>query len=234
MNRRVLVTGGNRGIGLATARRFLLSGDTVAVTYRSTPPPENVPGIRCDVTDTTSVDQAVAEYEERFGPVEVLVANAGITVDRLIVRMSEEEFLSVLNTNLAGVFRAAKRVSMGMMKARWGRMVFISSVGAFFGAPGQANYAATKAGLVGFARSLAWEFGTRNITANVVSPGLIDTDMTRDLNQKRIDLLLSITPLGVMGEPDDVAHVVRFVASEEARYVTGAVIPVSGGLAMGQ
>lgn len=233
MRRAVLVTGGNRGIGLAIAKCFHEAGDTVAVTYRSSPPPPQIPAIVCDVTDTQSVDRAVTEFESRYGPVEVLVANAGITADKLILGMSEEDFRNVVDTNLMGVFRVAKRVSRGMVRAKWGRMVFISSVAGHLGAPGQTNYAATKAGLVGFARSLAWELGSRNVTVNVVSPGLIETEMTQQVSGQRIALLLSATPLGQLGQPEDVAHTVRFVASEQARYITGAVIPVSGGLGMG-
>lgn len=233
MSRAVLVTGGNRGIGLAIARRFQHAGDRVAVTYRTAPPPDGVPGIACDVTDPVEVDRAITEFENLHGGVEVLVANAGIAVDKLILGMSEEDFRSVLDTNLMGVFRMAKRVSRGMVRSKWGRMIFISSVAGHLGAPGQTNYAATKAGLVGFARSLAWELGSRNITVNVVSPGLIETEMTRQVSDQRIALLLSATPLGQMGQPEDVAHAVRFVASDEARYITGAVIPVSGGLGMG-
>jgi 3-oxoacyl-[acyl-carrier protein] reductase len=233
MSRTVLVTGGNRGIGLAIARRFQHAGDQVAVTYRTGPPPDGLAGIACDVTDPSEVDRAVTEFEARHGGVEVLVANAGIAVDKVILGMSEEDFRSVLDTNLMGVFRMAKRVGRGMVRSKWGRMIFISSVVGHLGAPGQANYAATKAGLVGFARSLAWELGSRNITVNVVSPGLIETEMTRRVSDQRIALLLSATPLGQMGQPEDVAHAVQFVASEEARYITGAVIPVSGGLGMG-
>jgi 3-oxoacyl-[acyl-carrier protein] reductase len=233
MSRAVLVTGGNRGIGLAIARRFQCAGDRVAVTYRAAPPPDGLPGIACDVTDPVAVERAITEFEALYGAVEVLVANAGIAVDKLMLGMSEEDFRSVLDTNLMGVFRMAKRVSRGMVRSKWGRMIFISSVVGHLGAPGQTNYAATKAGLVGFARSLAWELGSRNITVNVVSPGLIETEMTRQVSDKRIALLLSATPLGQMGQPEDVAHTVRFVASDEARYITGAVIPVSGGLGMG-
>jgi 3-oxoacyl-[acyl-carrier protein] reductase len=233
MSRAVLVTGGNRGIGLAIARRFQDAGDRVAVTYRTGPPPDGLPGIPCDVTDPAEVDRAVTEFEARYGGVEVLVANAGIAVDKVILGMSEEDFRSVLDTNLMGVFRVAKRVGRGMVRSKWGRMIFISSVVGHLGAPGQTNYAATKAGLVGFARSLAWELGSRNITVNVVSPGLIETEMTRRVSDQRIALLLSATPLGQMGQPEDVAHAVQFVASDEARYITGAVIPVSGGLGMG-
>lgn len=233
MARRVLITGGNRGIGLAIARRFQQAGDTVAVTYRSEKPPEDVQGIHCEVTDTDSVDGAVSEFEALHGPVEVLVANAGITRDKLLVRMSDEDILDVLDTNLAGAFRLARRVSLPMMRARWGRMVFISSVVDHFGAAGQTNYAAAKSGLLGLARSLAWEYGSRQVTANVISPGLIDTDMTRGLSDSRKSQLLAITPLGRVGQPDEVAHAVRFVASEEAGFITGALIPVGGGLAMG-
>lgn len=233
MSRSVLVTGGNRGIGLAIARCFQDAGDRVAVTYRGDAPPDGLDGLHCDVTDPATIDAAVTEFESRHGPVEVLVANAGITQDKVILGMSDEDFRVVLDTNLTGVFRMVKRVSRAMVKSRWGRMIFISSVVGHLGSPGQTNYAAAKAGLVGFARSLAWELGSRNITVNVVSPGLIETDMTRRVSDQRIGLLLSATPLGRMGQPEDVAHTVRFVASDEARYITGAVIPVSGGLGMG-
>ncbi|EXU61878.1 3-oxoacyl-ACP reductase [Streptomyces sp. PRh5] len=233
MNRAVLVTGGNRGIGFAIASLFHDRGDRVAVTYRSSPPSGDFPGIRCDVTDEVQVDRTLAEFEELYGPVEILVANAGVTHDKLILRMTDEEFESVLATNLTGVFRLARAVSGKMARSRWGRMVFISSVVGTFGAPGQSNYAASKAGLTGLARSLAWELGPRGITVNVVAPGLIDTDMTAGISDERRDLLVGITPLGRMGTPQDVAHAVAFLASEEARFVTGAILPVSGGLAMG-
>ncbi|MFH9425684.1 3-oxoacyl-ACP reductase FabG [Streptomyces sp. NPDC017529] len=233
MARTVLISGGNRGIGLAIARNFQKNGDRVVATFRSSPPPAEITGIKCDVTDETQVSQAVSEVESLHGPVEVLVANAGITLDKLILRMTDEEFGDVLQTNLTGTFRMARAASRAMAKHRWGRMIFLSSVVGFFGAPGQANYAASKAGLVGLARSLAWELGGRGVTVNVVAPGLISTDMTAGLAPERRDLLVGITPLGRMGTPDDVAHAVRFLASEEARFITGAVLPVSGGLAMG-
>jgi 3-oxoacyl-[acyl-carrier protein] reductase len=233
MGRAALVTGGNRGIGLAIARRLVEAGHQVAVTYRSSPPPQAIPGIRCDVTDPAEAEQAIRGFEAAYGPVEVFVANAGITLDKLVVRMTDEDFRRVLDTNLTAVFRMARIVSLSMARARWGRLIFVSSMIAYLGGPGQANYAASKAGLMGLARSLAWEFGKRNVTANVVAPGLIDTQMTQDLSDARRELLISNTPLGHAGTPEDVAHVVNFLASEEARFITGAVIPVSGGLAMG-
>ena len=233
MGRSVLITGGNRGIGLAIARRLDRAGHRVAVTYRSEQPPDGITGVRCDVTVPEDAERAVAEIEAVHGPVEVFVANAGVAVDRLVLRMTDDDFTRVLDTNLTAVFRMARRVSRGMARARWGRMVFVSSMIAYLGGPGQTNYAASKAGLTGLARSLAWELGQRNVTVNVVAPGLIETEMTRDLTAARRELLLSMTPLGHAGVPEDVAHVVNFLSSEEARYVTGAVVPVSGGLAMG-
>lgn len=233
MSHLALVTGGARGIGLAIAEEFDRNGQPVVVTYRNSPPPDGIPSYRCDVTDAESVTAALAEVEREHGPIQVLVANAGITDDKLTLRMTDEEFAAVIDANLTATFRLARTVSRGMVRARWGRMIFISSMVAYFGAAGQANYAASKAGLTGLARSLAWELGSRNITVNVVAPGLIESDMTKDLPAKRRDFLLGITPLGHMGRPDDVAHVVRFLASEQAGYITGAVIPVSGGCAMG-
>lgn len=233
MQRAVLVTGGGRGIGLAIARAAVRSGHNVAVTYRNTPPPPDITGIACDVTDPNSAERAVKEFEELFGPVEVLVSNAGITNDKLVMRMTDEDFDAVLDTNLTAAFRMARLVSRNMMKVRWGRLIFVSSVIGYFGAPGQSNYAASKAGLTGLARALAWEMGRRNVTVNVVAPGLIETEMTRDLTAERRELLLSITPLQRMGQPDEVAHVVDFLTSDRAGFISGAVVPVSGGLAMG-
>ncbi|GAB3483454.1 3-oxoacyl-ACP reductase FabG [Nocardiopsis coralliicola] len=233
MARRVLVSGGNRGIGLAIARRFAGAGEVVAVTYRSGPPPDGLAAIPCDVTEEGAVEGALRTFEERFGSVEILVANAGITQDGLILRMPDAAFERVLDTNLTGAFRLARRVSAAMAKRRWGRLIFISSVSGHLGAPGQANYAAAKAGMVGMARSLAWELGPRGVTANVVCPGLIETEMSHALSGARRDHLLGATPLGHAGTPEDVASVVGFLGSEEARYVTGAVVPVSGGLGMG-
>jgi 3-oxoacyl-[acyl-carrier protein] reductase len=232
-SRSVLVTGGNRGIGLAIARAFAEAGDNVAVTYRSGEPPDGLLGVRCDVTDSASVDQAFAEVEAAHGPVEVLVANAGVTKDQLIMRMTEEEFASVVDTNLGGSWRVAKRASKGMLRRKGGRVVFISSVVGLLGSAGQSNYAASKAGLVGLARSLARELGSRGITFNVVAPGFVETDMTAALADDLQQTYKSQIPLGRFASTDEVARVVYFLASEDAGYVTGAVIPVDGGLGMG-
>ena len=233
MSRVVLVTGGSRGIGLACARRFAAAGDKVAVTYVSTPPPDDMWGIRCDVTDAAQVDAAFKEIEEKYGPVEVLVSNAGITKDRLLLRMSEADFTSVIDANLTGAFRVAKRAAQGMLRARRGRIVLLSSVVGLLGSAGQANYAASKAGLVGFARSLARELGSRSITVNVVAPGPVETDMTAALGEDRLRQLTEAVPLGRMATPDEIAGVVEFLAGDSAAYITGAVIPVDGGLGMG-
>ena len=233
MSRSVLVTGGNRGIGLAIARAFAEAGDKVAVTYRSGEPPEGLFGVKCDITDSEQVDQAFKEVEAEHGPVEVLVANAGVTKDTLLLRMSEEDFTSVLDTNLTGAFRVVKRASKLMMRARKGRVVLISSVVGLTGSPGQSNYAASKAGLVGFARSLARELGPRNITVNVVAPGFVDTDMTAVLSDERRAEIVAGVPLGRYADPAEIASTVRFLSSDEAAYITGAVIPVDGGLGMG-
>jgi 3-oxoacyl-[acyl-carrier protein] reductase len=233
LSRSVLVTGGNRGIGLAIARAFAEAGDKVAVTYRSGEPPEGLLGVKCDITDTDQVDQAFKEVEAEHGPVEVLVANAGVTRDTLLLRMSEEDFTSVLDTNLTGAFRVVKRASKLMLRARKGRIVLISSVVGLMGSPGQANYAASKAGLVGFARSLARELGPRNITVNVVAPGFVDTDMTAVLSDERRAEIVAGVPLGRYAAPAEIASTVRFLSSDEAAYITGAVIPVDGGLGMG-
>ncbi len=233
MPRSVLVTGGNRGIGLAVARAFAAAGDSVAVTSRSGAAPDGLFAVRCDVTDDASVDAAFTEVEAHQGPVEVLVANAGITRDTLLLRMSAEDWAEVLDTNLTGAFRVAKRASKSMLRARRGRLVFVSSVVGMLGSAGQANYAASKAGLVGLARSLARELGSRGITANVVAPGFVDTDMTAALGDERKAQILAQVPLGRYADPDEVAAVVRFLASEEAGYVTGALVPVDGGLGMG-
>jgi 3-oxoacyl-[acyl-carrier protein] reductase len=228
----VLVTGGNRGIGLATARAFQAAGDRVAVTSRSSEV-EGVLTVPCDVTSAEQVDAAFARIEEELGPVEVLVSNAGITADQLLLSMKEEAFTQVLDTNLTGAYRVARRATSRMIRARRGRIVLISSVVALSGSAGQANYAASKAGLIGFARSLARELGGRNVTVNVVSPGFVETDMTGVLSDARRQEILGAVPLGRMARPEEVAATVRFLASEEAGYITGAVVPVDGGLGMG-
>jgi 3-oxoacyl-[acyl-carrier protein] reductase len=232
--RSVLVTGGNRGIGLAIAKAFLANGDKVAVTYRSeTPLPEGILGVKADVTDEASLDAAFKEVEAAHGPVEVLVANAGITKDTLLLRMSEDDFTSVIDTNLTGAFRVIKRASKGMIRLRKGRVVLISSVSGLYGAPGQINYSASKAGMVGIARSLTRELGSRGITANVVAPGFINTDMTAELPEDTQKAYLASVPAGRFAEASEVANVVRWIASDEAAYISGAVIPVDGGLGMG-
>jgi NAD(P)-dependent dehydrogenase (short-subunit alcohol dehydrogenase family) len=231
-SRSVLVTGGSRGIGLATARTLAEAGHRVAVTYRGTAP-EGLLGVRCDVTSVEDVDRAFAEVEEQQGPVEVVVSNAGITEDQLLLRMSEESFARVLDTNLTAAYRVAKRASRAMLKARWGRLVFVSSVVGLSGAAGQANYAASKAGLVGFSRSLARELGSRGITSNVVAPGYVDTDMTAELGEGRREELLASIPLGRTAAAEEVAAVIAFLASDASSYVTGAVLPVDGGIGMG-
>jgi 3-oxoacyl-[acyl-carrier protein] reductase len=233
VSRSVLVTGGNRGIGLAIAQAFAAQGDKVAVTHRSGEAPEGLFGVRCDITDPAQVERAFAEVEAQQGPVEVLVANAGITRDTLLLRMSEEDFTSVLDTNLTGTFRVVKRASKGMLRARRGRIVLISSVVGLLGSAGQANYAASKAGLVGLARSLARELGSRGITTNVVAPGFVDTAMTQVLGEERKQEILAQVPLGRYATTDEIAGVVTFLASDAAAYITGAVIPVDGGLGMG-
>jgi 3-oxoacyl-[acyl-carrier protein] reductase len=233
MSRTVLVTGGSRGIGLAVARRFAALGDDVAVTYNSSPPPDGLFGVRCDVTDTAQVDAAFAAVEEKFGPVEVLVSNAGITRDGLLLRMGEADFAGVIDANLTAAFRVVKRASAGMVKARRGRIILLSSVVGMLGSAGQANYAASKAGLVGFARSLARELGSRGITVNVVAPGPVETDMTAALGEARLAELTAAVPLSRMATPDEIAGVVSFLAGPDAAYITGAIIPVDGGLGMG-
>ncbi|MBQ1052946.1 3-oxoacyl-ACP reductase FabG [Micromonospora sp. C51] len=233
MSRTVLVTGGNRGIGLAIAQAFAKQGDRVAITHRGSGAPDGLFGVRCDITDSESVEAAFAAVEAELGPVEVLVANAGITDDTLLLRMSEEQFTRVLNTNLTGAYRCAKRASGKMLRARWGRMIFVSSVVGLSGGAGQVNYAASKAGLVGVARSITRELGGRNITANVVAPGFIETDMTAGLTDQRKAEILKSIPAGRMANPDEVAAVVTWLAGDSAGYVSGAVIPVDGGLGMG-
>lgn len=233
MSRSVLVTGGNRGIGLAIARAFADGGDRVTVTHRSGEPPDGLDGVRCDVTDAASVEAAFAEVTERQGPVEVLVANAGITRDTLLLRMGEDEFTDVVDTNLTGTFRVVRQAARGMLRARAGRIVMIGSVVGLLGSPGQVNYAASKAALVGMARSVARELGARNVTANVVAPGFVESDMTDELTDERRAEILHNIPLGRYASADEVARVVRWVAGDEAAYITGAVIPVDGGLGMG-
>jgi 3-oxoacyl-[acyl-carrier protein] reductase len=233
VSRSVLVTGGNRGIGLAIARRLAAGGDQVMVTSRSGDPVPGLSVVRCDVTDAASVDAAFAQAEAQQGPVEVLVSNAGITQDQLLALMKEEDFAAVVDTNLTGAYRVSKRAVRGMMRERRGRLIFLSSVVGLLGSPGQANYAASKAGLVGLARSLARELASRNITANVVAPGFVDTDMTAALPEERKKDILASIPLARYATADEVAGVVAFVASEDGGYITGAVIPVDGGLGMG-
>jgi len=228
----VLVTGGSRGIGYACARAFSAQGDRVAVTHR-TNPVEGVLSVRCDVSSAADVDAAFKTVEEELGRVEVLVANAGITRDNLLLRMSEEDFTAVVDTNLAGTFRAVKRAVPGMLRARKGRIVMISSVVGLLGSAGQVNYAASKAGLVGMTRSLVRELGARDITANVVAPGFVETDMTAGLSAERKDDITRMVPLGRMASPEEIAGVVTWLASDAAAYITGAVIPVDGGIGMG-
>jgi beta-ketoacyl ACP reductase len=231
--RSVLVTGGSRGIGLAVARAFAARGDLVTVTHLGSPPPEGLHCVRCDVTSPEDVDAAFAAAEAEHGPVQVAVAGAGITDDTLILRMSEATWAKVIETDLTGAFRVAKRAAGGMLRPRWGRLIFISSVVGLSGSAGQANYAAAKAGLVGLARSLARELGSRGITANVIAPGFVDTDMTASLPEARRAEVKASIPLGRYAVPDEIAGVVTFLASDDAAYITGAVIPVDGGLGMG-
>jgi NAD(P)-dependent dehydrogenase (short-subunit alcohol dehydrogenase family) len=233
MGRSVLITGGNRGIGLAVARALVADGDRVAVTHRGTEPPAELFAVRAEMTDTKSIDTAFEKVEAEHGPVEVLVVNAGITRDTLFLRMDEQDFTDVVDVNLHGAFRTVRRAVRGMVRARWGRIVLMSSMTYAYGAPGQVNYGAAKAGMLGMARSLAWELGPRNITVNVVAPGLIDTDMSREITDRRREHLLSITPLGHSGQVEDVAAAVRYLTGDSGRYVTGAVLPVSGGLGLG-
>jgi 3-oxoacyl-[acyl-carrier protein] reductase len=229
----VLVTGGNRGIGLAIAGAFAAQGDRVAVTHRGSGAPDGLFGVECDVTDAAAVDAAFTAVEAEQGPVEVLVSNAGVTDDTLLLRMSEEQFTRVVDANLTGAYRVAKRAAGRMLRARAGRMVFVSSVVALAGSAGQVNYAASKAGLIGLARSLARELGSRGITANVVAPGFVDTDMTAALSAERRAEILAQVPLGRYASVEEVAGTVTFLASAAAAYITGAVVPVDGGLGMG-
>ena len=237
MSRVVLVTGGNRGIGLACALAFAADGHRVAVTCRGEAPAElmdaGILAVPCDVTDSATVDAAFATIEEELGPVEVLVANAGITRDGLVLRMSDGDFTDVLDANLTGAFRVARRAVRGMMRARWGRIILVSSIAGRIGQTGQANYAASKAGLVGLGRSLAKEFASRNVTVNVVAPGPILTDMLAALPEEQQADYAEAVPLGRLGQAGEVAAAVTFLASDGAAYVTGAVLPVDGGLFMG-
>ena len=231
--RTVLITGGNRGIGFSIAQEFLSRGHRVAVTARSGEGPEGALTVRADVTDGESLDSALAEVEGKLGPIEILVANAGITRDTLILRMSDDDFEEVINTNLTGVFRVVKRAIKSMVKARFGRIVLISSVVGLYGSAGQVNYSSAKAGLVGFARSLTRELGGRGITTNVVAPGFIETDMTAVLSDEQRSTYQAAIPAGRFAEPQEVAAVVAWLASDDAAYISGAVIPVDGGLGMG-
>ncbi len=233
VTRTVLVTGGNRGIGLAIAQAFAANGDNVAVTHRGTAPPDGMFGVRCDVTSVQEVDDAFTAVEAEFGPVEVLVSNAGVTDDTLLMRMGEDSFQRVLDANLTGAYRVAKRATPGMLRARRGRLIFISSVVALMGSPGQANYAASKAGLIGLARSIARELGSRSITANVIAPGFVETDMTAELTEARRAEILGNVPLQRYAAPEEVAGAALYLASDAAAYVSGIVLPVDGGLGMG-
>jgi 3-oxoacyl-[acyl-carrier protein] reductase len=231
--RTVLITGGNRGIGYAIAEEFVAQGHRVAVTARSGEGPSGSLTVRADVTDADSLDAAFTEVEEKLGPVEVVVANAGVTRDTLLLRMTEDDFTSVIDTNLSGAFRVVKRASKGMLKARFGRIILVSSVVGLLGSAGQVNYSASKSGLIGLARSVTRELGSRGITANVVAPGFIETDMTAELpEQQQADYKKSI-PAGRFATPDEVAKVIVWLAGDDAGYISGAVIPVDGGLGMG-
>jgi 3-oxoacyl-[acyl-carrier protein] reductase len=238
VSRSVLITGGNRGIGHAVARAFADAGEQVAITYRSGEPPRDLVdagclAVRCDVTDTEQVEMAFKDIQAGHGPVEVLVANAGITRDNLLLRMPEDDLSAVLETNLVGAFRVLKRATAGMLQARKGRVVLVSSVAGLHGSAGQTNYAASKAGLVGLARSYAREMGPRGVTCNVVAPGFVDTDMTRALDERQRAAALAKVPLARLATPEEIAATVRFLTSDGASYITGAVIPVDGGMGMG-
>jgi len=233
VSRVVLITGGSRGIGLACAQHFESLGDKVAITYNSTKPTNDFFAIKCDVTSQVEVDAAFAAVEEKFGAVQVLVSNAGITKDLLLLRMNENDFTSVIDANLSGAYRVCKRATQGMLRAKSGRIILMSSVVGLLGSAGQVNYAASKAGLVGLARSLARELGSRSITVNVVAPGPVETDMTAALTDEQRAKMLDAVPLGRIATPQEIAGVVAFLASQHAGYITGAVIPVDGGLGMG-
>lgn len=232
-SRTVLVTGGNRGIGFAIAQRMLAEGHRVAVTARSGAGPEGALTVHAEMSDAASIDAAFTEVEAQLGPVEVIVANAGITRDTLLLRMSEEEFSEVIDTNLTGTFRVVKRAAKGLLKGRFGRVILISSVVALYGSPGQINYSSSKAALVGFARSLTRELGSRGITANVIAPGFIETDMTAALPEEQQQKYLDSIPAGRFGRVDEIAATAAWLAGDEAGYISGAVIPVDGGLGMG-
>ena len=228
-----LVTGGNRGIGLAIARSLQSEGHRVVITYRSGTPPEGFDAVQMDVTDGQSVESAFAKIENEIGQPEIIVANAGITKDTLVMRMSDEDFESVIDANLTGAFRVAKRATKGLLKLKRGRLIFVGSVVGSVGAAGQVNYSASKSGLVGMARSFARELGSRGITANVIAPGFVETDMTANLDEKRRDDIAAQVPLGRFCSTEEIAEVVSFIASSKASYITGAIIPVDGGLGMG-
>ena len=231
--RTVLVTGGNRGIGYAIAERMLADGHRVAVTSRSGSGPDGTVTVRAEMTDSVSIDAAFTEVEEKLGPVEVIVANAGITRDMLLLRMSEDDFAEVVDTNLTGTFRVVKRAAKGLLRARFGRVILLSSVVALYGSPGQINYSSSKAALVGFARSLTRELGGRGITANVIAPGFIETDMTAALPEEQQQKYLESIPAGRFGRVEEIAGVASWLASDASAYISGAVIPVDGGLGMG-
>ncbi len=233
MARTVLVTGGNRGIGLAIAQQFAKQGDRVAVTHRGSGAADGLFGVECDITDPAAVDAAFTAVEAELGPVEVLVANAGVTDDTLLLRMSDEQWSRVIDTNLSGAWRCAKRASSKMLRAKWGRMIFISSVVGQLGAAGQVNYAASKAGMVGMARSITRELGSRGITANVLAPGFVETDMTAKLPPAVAEQYLKQIPAGRFAQPEEIAGVVTWLAGEAAGYISGAIIPVDGGVGMG-
>lgn len=237
MERVVLITGGNRGIGLATAKVFAAKGNKVAITYRDTPPDGmedfGIHSYSCDVTDEEHIDKTFKEVEETLGTVEILIANAGITRDSLAARTSDADFSEVLDTNLTGAFRTAKKALRGMMKNRWGRVIFVSSLSGRIGQIGQSSYAASKAALVGLSRSLAKEYASRDITVNVVAPGAIKTDMLEKLSENQINEYIKSIPLGRLGKPEEIGEIIAFLSSEHASYITGSVIPVDGGLYMG-